>query len=66
MYGGDVLYAYIYASAGCIHTSLAVDRAYEEWWNKTENLCDKPKFTRKYVLRKQHYLQGSPKSGNSG
>ena len=43
--------AYVHASASVIPTYLHVDEAYEEWWNETPKLRDKPKINRKYVLQ---------------
>ena len=62
IYGGDATDAYAHASASEIPTYLKVDEAYEEWWNETAKLRDKPKINRKYVLPIEHYLQGSPEN----
>ena len=43
IYGGDATDAYAHALASDIPTYLQVDEAYEEWWNETAKLRDKPK-----------------------
>jgi len=59
----DIKDAYAHAFHKGVPTYLSVDEAYEEWWNETAKMRDKPKINRKYVLPIKHCLQGAPTSG---